>query len=147
MESFTIGFACDHAGFELKERLISYVMEHGYSVKDFGCYSTESCDYPDYAHPLAKSVLSGESKFGIAICYTANGISMTVNKYRGIRAAICWNPELAMFARSHNDANICSLTAKYTDFETAKEIIDTFLKTPFEGGRHLRRVNKINIAE
>lgn len=146
MEAFTIGFASDHAGFELKQQIIKHVMEQGYSVKDFGCYSCESCDYPDYAHPLAEAVVSGECRFGIAVCYTANGISMTVNKHRGIRAAICWNEELALLARNHNNANICSLAAKYTDPELAFKIVDTFLTATFDGGRHERRINKIDLT-
>ncbi len=143
METFTIGFASDHAGFALKEELIRHFLGRGYSVKDFGCYSPDSCDYPDYAHPLADAVECGTCRFGIAICYTANGISMTVNKHPGIRAAVCWNEEQARLARNHNDANICSLPAKYIDEKTGIRIVETFLKEDFEGGRHKRRIDKI----
>lgn len=140
---FTIGFANDHAGFGLKESLVKYVTGLGYSVKDFGCYSPESCDYPDFAHPLAEAIESGECKFGISVCYTANGISMTMNKHMKVRAAICWNEELAELARAHNDANVCSLPAKYVDAEEAVKIVHKFLTSAFEGGRHKRRVDKI----
>lgn len=143
MKTFTIGFAGDHAGFELKGQLIKHVLSLGYSVKDFGCYSSESCDYPDFAHPLAEAIESGECKYGFSVCYTANGISMTLNKHMGIRAAICWNEELAELARAHNDANVCSLPAKYISEAEGIKIVDKFLTTEFEGGRHKRRVDKI----
>ncbi len=145
METFTIGFASDHAGFALKEKMVEYVMEQGYSVKDFGCHSPERCDYPDYAHPLAEAVVSGACRCGIAVCYTANGMSMALNRHRGVRAAICWQPELAELARRHNDANVCSLAAKYTDEALARSIVDAFLTNSFEGGRHVARIGKIEL--
>ncbi|MDR2936006.1 MAG: ribose 5-phosphate isomerase B [Rikenellaceae bacterium] len=143
MGTFTIGFASDHAGFALKEKLAEYVMGLGYSVKDFGCYTPERCDYPDYAHPLAEAVAGGVCRFGIAVCYTANGMSMSLNRHHGVRAAICWQPELAGLARKHNDANVCSLAAKYTDEALAYSIVDAFLSNSFEGGRHTPRLAKI----
>lgn len=139
-----IGIAADHAGYEMKEILKRELAAAGYEVRDFGTHSTESMDYPDVAHPLASAVESGEVSFGVAICGSGNGISMTVNKHAGIRAALCWTPELASLARAHNNANILSLPARFISIETAKEILSTFLKSEFEGGRHLRRVNKIS---
>lgn len=137
-----IGFACDHAGFELKTFLMEYMKQKGYEVKDFGTYSAESCDYPDYAHPLAAAVEAGEC-IGFAICGTGNGISMTANKHQGVRCALCWDVEIAALARQHNDANICGMPARFISKELAVEIAETFLKTQFEGGRHERRVKKI----
>ncbi|MCE5319611.1 MAG: ribose 5-phosphate isomerase B [Bacteroidales bacterium] len=139
-----IGIAADHAGYEMKEILKMELAAAGYEVRDFGTHSSESMDYPDVAHPLASAVEGGEVSFGVAICGSGNGISMTVNKHAGIRAALCWTPELASLARAHNNANILSLPARFISIETAKEILSTFLKSEFEGGRHLRRVNKIS---
>lgn len=138
-----LGIAADHAGYELKCTIIKYLEELGYTVKDFGTNSPESMDYPDVAHPLAESVEKGEVEKGIAICGSGNGISMTVNKHQGIRCALCWNTELAALARRHNNANILSLPARFIDAETAKKIVKTYLDSSFEGGRHLRRINKI----
>lgn len=138
-----LGIAADHAGYELKNTLIEYLQELGYEVKDFGTHSSESMDYPDVAHPLAEEVESGKLEKGIAICGSGNGISMTLNKHQGIRAALCWNTELAALARQHNDANIVSLPARFIDTDTAKAIVKTYLESDFEGGRHQRRVEKI----
>lgn len=138
-----IGIAADHAGFELKGVLIDYLKSLGYDVKDFGTHSSESMDYPDVAHPLAQAVEKGEVEKGIAICGTGNGISMTVNKHQGIRAALCWNTEIASLARHHNDANILSLPARFITVDTAKDIVKTFFSESFDGGRHLRRIEKI----
>lgn len=138
-----LGIAADHAGYELKKVLIEYLQSLGYQVKDFGTFSPESMDYPDVAHPLAISVEKGEVEKGIAICGSGNGISMTLNKHQGIRAALCWNTELASLARHHNDANIVSLPARFIPAETAKDIVKTFLSEGFDGGRHQRRVEKI----
>lgn len=146
MENKKIGIASDHAGFQLKEFIIGYLDSKGYEVFDFGCQSEESCDYPDYAHPLADAVETGELPRGIAMCGSANGITMTLNKHQGIRAAICWEPEIATLARKHNDANICSMPARFIDNETAVTIVNAFLDTEFEGGRHQNRVNKIPLA-
>ncbi|MEN6619048.1 MAG: ribose 5-phosphate isomerase B [Rikenellaceae bacterium] len=139
-----IGIASDHAGFELKETLKRELLTMGYQIKDFGTNSPASMDYPDVAHPLAEAVINGEVSVGIAICGSGNGVNMTVNKHQGIRAALCWTSEISALARQHNNANICSLPARFISTELAKEIVYTFLTTDFEGGRHLRRINKIN---
>jgi ribose 5-phosphate isomerase B len=141
-----IGFACDHAGFVLKNQLIDYVKQFGFDTEDFGTWSTESCDYPDYAHPLADSVENGDCVFGVSICGSGNGINMTVNKHQGIRSALCWNVEISELARLHNDANICALPARFISEDLAKDILDKFLNTAFEGGRHVTRINKIPIS-
>lgn len=138
-----LGIASDHAGFEMKEALKQYLASLGYEVKDFGTYSPESMDYPDVAHPLARSVENGEVGLGIAMCGSGNGISMTLNKHQGIRAALCWNEELAALARQHNDANVLSLPARFISVDQAKGIVKKFLESSFEGGRHQRRVEKI----
>lgn len=141
-----IAFASDHAGFELKQHLIEYVESKGYTVKDFGTYSTDSCDYPDFAHPCAESVEQGECDFGIAMCGSGNGIQMTLNKHQGIRAALCWLPELAALARQHNNANILVLPARFISEDEADKIVDVYLSAEFEGGRHQRRIDKIALS-
>jgi ribose 5-phosphate isomerase B len=133
----------DHAGFEYKKVLIAYLTTKGYVVKDFGPFSTESADYPDFAHPLAIAVESGDYTLGILICGSANGVAITANKHQGIRAAIAWKKEVAELARQHNDANVICLPARFISTEEAKEFADAFLTTDFEGGRHQRRVDKI----
>ena len=139
-----IAICSDHAGFELKGVLIDYLKtKNALTVKDFGTNSTESADYADFAHPMASSVESGESDYGISICGSGNGISMTVNKHQGIRAALCWNTEIVALARQHNDANVLSLPARFVTESQAKEMVDVFFNTDFEGGRHLSRINKI----
>lgn len=138
-----IGIACDHAGYQMKEELKVFLSEQGYEVKDFGTNSEESMDYPDVAHPLANSVESGECEFGIALCGSGNGISMTLNKHQQIRAALCWNSELAALAKQHNNANILSLPARFISLEEAKNIVRSYIDATFEGGRHQRRVEKI----
>ncbi|HOE04488.1 MAG TPA: ribose 5-phosphate isomerase B [Bacteroidales bacterium] len=143
MEKLKIGFACDHAGFQTKEFLFGYVEGAGHECTDFGCHSEESCDYPDFAHTLALAIERGDCDLGIAICGSGNGISMTLNKHAGIRAALCWNPEIASLARLHNNANVCSLPARFVNVMEAADIIDAFLNTGFEGGRHQRRIDKI----
>ena len=145
MTKISIGIAGDHAGFDFKERLKSYLEEGGYEVKDYGTYSSESADYPDYAHPLAEAVEKKVHLYGITLCGSGNGINMTANKHQGIRAALCWNKEIAELARLHNNANICSLPARFVDYNLAKVIVDIFLNTEFEGGRHQRRIDKIPI--
>ncbi len=140
-----IGFACDHAGFSLKNKLIEFVKEKGFETKDFGTSSEDSCDYPDYAHPLAEAVESKYCFMGISICGSGNGINMTVNKHQKIRSALCWNEEISSLARLHNNANICSLPARFITEELAVKIVEIFLNTEFEGGRHLNRINKIPI--
>ncbi len=138
-----IALSSDHAGYELKLQLIEYLKEKGHEIKDFGCYSSESSDYPDYAHPMAEAVEKGEFDYGISLCGSGNGINMTANKHQGIRSALCWIPEIAELARRHNDANVCALPARFISLYLAKEIVDIFLSTEFDGGRHLRRINKI----
>jgi ribose 5-phosphate isomerase B len=139
----TIALGSDHAGYELKRMLISYLESKNLSVKDFGTNSSESVDYPDFAHPLAAAVENGAYAFGILICGSANGVAITANKHQGIRAAICWTEELAALARQHNDANVLCIPARFVSEETAIKMVDVFGKTPFEGGRHAARVGKI----
>jgi len=138
-----IAIGGDHAGFEYKSKLIDLLTQKGYEVKDFGPYTDASCDYPDFVHPLAQAVESQEYLFGVIICGSANGVNMVANKYQGIRSAISWEVEIAELARSHNDANIVAIPARFIDFTKAEQIVDTFLTTEFEGGRHQRRVDKI----
>ncbi len=140
-----IGLACDHAGFELKQFVIQYLEEKGLSFKDYGTYSTDSCDYPDFAHALARGIEGGEVEKGIAICGSGEGISMTLNKHQGIRAALVWDPEIAHMTRLHNDANVLAMPGRYISTETARAIMDEFLNTDFEGGRHIRRIEKIPV--
>ena len=140
-----IGLACDHAGFELKQFVIQYLEEKGLSFKDYGTYSTDSCDYPDFAHALARGIEGGEVEKGIAICGSGEGISMTLNKHQGIRAALVWDPEIAHMTRLHNDANVLAMPGRYISTETARAIMDEFLNTDFEGGRHFRRIEKIPV--
>lgn len=139
-----IAIGCDHAAFQLKEKLKPYLTEKGYEIKDFGCYSEERADYPDYAHPVAAAVEKGEFDFGLLMCGSGNGINMTANKHKGIRSALCWNAEIAELARQHNDANILTLPARYITEEEAKRCIDKFYSSAFEGGRHADRVKKIS---
>ncbi len=141
----TIGMAADHAGVALKEILKKWLETQGYRITDFGTHSVESMDYPDVAHPLAEAVSKGELETAISLCGSGNGISMALNRHRGVRAALCWIPEIAQLARQHNDANVCSLPARFIDEETAKKIITDFLHTDFEGGRHQRRIEKIEL--
>ncbi|GAA0873834.1 ribose 5-phosphate isomerase B [Wandonia haliotis] len=138
-----IPIGCDHAGFELKEYLKEYLTEKGYEVKDYGTYSADSTDYPDYAHAVSDFVENNEDILGILICGSGNGISMTANKHQGIRCALCWETEIAELARLHNNANIIALPARFISREAAIEMVDTFFSTEFEGGRHANRVNKI----
>jgi len=137
-----IAIASDHAGFELKEKLKKYLSDKGIHLQDFGTYSLESCDYPDYTHPLADFVIEN-STLGIAICGSGNGVNITANKHQGVRSALSWLPEIAELARLHNDANVLAIPARFITEDIAIQIVDKFLSTPFEGGRHLNRVNKI----
>ena len=134
----------DHAGFKLKEYLKDQLTEKGYHFKDYGPFSEESVDYPDFIHPVAKSVNDGVSQFGIVICGSGQGASMTANKYLNVRAALCWDTEQAKLTRQHNNANIISLPGRFIDFELAVKIVEVFLNTEFEGGRHSRRIEKIS---
>jgi len=140
-----IGIASDHAGFETKQNLIKWLLDDEYAITDFGCYSTDSCDYPDFAHPLAKRLSEGDFDFGISLCGSGNGINMVVNKYPKIRSALCWQKEIASLARKHNDANMCALPARFISTDDAIKIVKIFLETEFDGGRHLTRINKIPI--
>ncbi len=140
-----LAIACDHAGFNTKEQLIKWLTDKGFTIKDYGTYSEESCDYPDYAHPMAEAVENKEYELGISLCGSGNGINMVANKHQGIRSALCWKPELAELARQHNDANICALPARFVSFNEAKEIVTAFLTAEFEGGRHQRRIEKIPV--
>jgi len=139
-----IAIGSDHAGFLLKEKLKSYLKEKGFDVMDFGTYSEERADYPDFAHPVAISVEKKEVDFGLLMCGSGNGINMTANKHKGIRAALCWNADIAALARQHNDANILTLPARFISEDEAKKSVDVFFSTSFEGGRHTERVNKIS---
>lgn len=142
-EEIVIGIGGDHAGYEYKEAIIKFLKQKGYGVLDFGPGSTASVDYPDYIHPLAASVEKGRSAIGIAICGSGNGVAMTANKHQGIRAALCWKEELATLARQHNNANILCIPARFVSLDLALNMVNAFLDTPFEGGRHESRVNKI----
>ncbi len=138
-----IAIASDHAGYALKQKVRQFLEEQGAQVTDYGCYSTESCDYPDYAHPMATAIEEGKADMGVAICSTGNGICMTANKHQGIRAALCWDEPLARLARQHNNANVLGLPANFITEEKAIQLVQIFFSTDFEGGRHERRVNKI----
>lgn len=140
-----IAIGGDHAGFEYKTQLIDFLQKNGYEVKDFGPYSNGSVDYPDHVHPLADAVTKGECTFGILICGSGNGVAITANKHKQIRAALCWKNELAALARQHNNANVLCIPARFVSYAEAEQMTDTFLKTAFEGGRHLVRVEKIEI--
>ncbi len=139
-----IAIGCDHAGFDYKEDVISFLEGKGLKFKDFGTYDKHSVDYPDFAHPVASAVESGEFAFGILLCGSANGVAITANKHQHIRAAICWGEELAQLARQHNDANIICIPARFVREGDVEKMIDLFINTPFEGGRHQNRVNKIS---
>ena len=136
--------SCDHGGLELKNFLIEKLKKEGIKIRDFGTYSEKSVDYPDFMHPVAKIVNDGENETAIIICGSGNGAQMTANKYKNVRAALCWNSELSKLARLHNDANILSLPGRFIDFEEAWKAVLVFLNTEFEGGRHINRVNKIS---
>ena len=144
INEISIAVCSDHAGYELKQTVMKHLTDQGViKLKDFGAYSSESSDYADYAHPMASAVESAEFEFGISICGSGNGISMTVNKHQGIRAALCWNTEIAALARQHNNANVLSLPARFVSEEEALKMVDLFFSTDFEGGRHKKRIDKI----
>jgi ribose 5-phosphate isomerase B len=142
-----IGIASDHAGYDYKNKIKLYLSSKNFIITDFGCNSKESVDYPDFSHKLSKSIEKNENIFGIQLCGTGNGINMTANKHQGIRAALCWNTEIAEQARLHNNANILTMPARHLKFNNVKEIVDIFLKTKFEGGRHQNRINKIPLTK
>ena len=139
-----IGLACDHAGYLHKEKTKKYLEELNYNVSDYGCFSEESVDYPDFAHKLAQSITNNINTIGIQFCGTGNGINMSANKHKEIRAALCWNTHICEQARLHNNANVLTMPSRHLDWNEVKDIIDVFLNTSFEGGRHQRRVDKIS---
>ena len=142
----TVAIGCDHAGYTYRDAIKSHLEAAGWQVRDFGTNGPDSVDYPDFAHPTALSVETGESAFGILICGSANGVAITANKHAGIRAGLCWNNEVAKLVRQHNNANIICLPARFLNFEEAIQLVDTFIATEFEGGRHATRVNKISCS-
>lgn len=143
MNKLSIALGADHAGFKLKEVLKSFLEDKGYTVKDYGAYSEERADYPDFAHLVAGAVEKKEFDYGILLCGSGNGINMAANKHKGIRSALCWNEEITQLARQHNNANVLALPARFIDESTAKKCVNLFIETPFEGGRHIHRINKI----
>lgn len=145
LNEITIALASDHAGFARKQAIIRYLMEKGIRFYDFGCYSSDPVDYPDFAHPISKSVNEGKFPIGITFCGSGQGISMVSNKYPNNRSAICWNSEIAKLAVKHNNANICAIPGRFVTDAEAIEIVEAFLNSEFEGGRHSRRVEKIPI--
>lgn len=142
-QSKPVAIGSDHAGFEYKEILIKELKAKGFEVKDFGTYSSESTDYADFAHPVSNFVSEGNAAFGILLCGSANGVAMTANKHQKVRAGLCWEPEVAKLVRQHNDANILCIPSRFVSEETAREMVNIFIATQFEGGRHERRVKKI----
>lgn len=139
-----ISIGSDHAGFEYRMKLIQLLKEKGHQVIDYGCPSEASVDFPDFAHPVGKDVNNKNVDIGILICGSGNGVAMTANKYKNVRAALCWNTDLAELARQHNDANIIVIPARFVSYNMAKRMLNAFLTTKFEGGRHQKRVDKIN---
>lgn len=138
-----IAISSDHAGVEYKKAIVEFVRSLGFDIQDLGPYNEDSVDYPDFAHKLAEKILQKQADLGIILCGTGNGVAMAANKHQGIRAGLCWNKEIASLIRQHNDANILALPARFVSVEEAKEIVKAYLETPFEGGRHQRRVDKI----
>lgn len=145
MEVKTVGIACDHAGFPLKKFVIQYLEDHGYEYKDYGTYSDASVDYPDFAHALAEGIENGDVYPGIAICGSGEGMAICLNKHQGVRAGLCWMPEVAQLSRQHNNANVLVLPSRFMDNKTAEDVMNKFFAHPFEGGRHERRVEKIAV--
>ena len=142
----TIAIGADHAGFDVKQIILRSLQAENINCIDYGTYSPERADYPDFAHPVANAVEEGAADFGVLVCGSGNGVAMTANKHQGIRAAICWNEELAVLARSHNNANVICIPARFIDVDIAPKLVDLFLKTEFEGGRHALRVDKISMC-
>lgn len=138
-----IAIGCDHAGFEYKTALVKWLTDKGFQVKDFGTYSTDSVDYPDFAHPTASSVENGETSFGILLCGSANGVAISANKHQKIRAGLCWQNDVALLVRKHNDANMICIPARFVSLALAEQMLELFMTTEFEGGRHATRVGKI----
>jgi ribose 5-phosphate isomerase B len=146
MDKHVISIGSDHAGFDTKTQIVTFLQSKGYPVIDHGTFSADSVDYPDFVHPVANDIESGEAVFGIVLCGSGNGTAMTANKHQGIRAALCWTEELAALARQHNNANVLSIPARFVSVELAIKMTEIFLHTDFEGGRHVRRVHKIACA-
>ena len=142
-----IGIACDHAAYDLKEFLVGYLSSKGFEVKDFGTHSEESCDYPDFAHALGEAIDNGELERGVALCGSGEGISMTLNKHQTVRAALCWIPEIAKLSRQHNNSNVLCMPARFISNDEALEMLNVWLDTEFEGGRHQRRLDKMPIQK
>jgi len=140
-----IGICSDHAGFEYKLKLINYLSDKGFEVCDFGTDSLESCDYPDYAHPMAEAIEKGELEKGIALCGTGNGMAITLNHHQGIRAGLAWETEIAALVKEHNNANVLVIPARFVKYKKAQELVDTWLEKEFAGGRHQRRIDKIPV--
>ncbi len=147
MYKMKIAIGNDHAGYEMKITLLNWLEEQGYVVKNFGTNSDQSVDYPDYVHPVAKAVEKGEYRFGVLICGSGQGVSFTANKHQGIRAALCWESKIAKLAREHNNANILCLPGRFISDEEGKAILQCFLETKFEGGRHQNRISKVPICK
>ena len=147
LEGQVIALASDHAGFDKKQVIIKYFQEKGIQYKDFGCYSAESCDYPEFAHAIGNAIEKGEYAIGITFCGSGQGISITANKHKNVRSALCWNAEIGALAKQHNDANICSIPGRFVTEEEAIAIVEAFLNAEFEGGRHLQRINKIPLLK
>ena len=145
MDIKLVGLASDHAGYPLKQFVISYLQEKGYEYKDYGTYTEESCDYSDFGHLLARGIEAGEVYPGIAVCGSGEGIAITLNKHQDIRAGLCWIPEIAHLIRQHNDANVLVMPGRFIDTDMARKIMDEFFTTDFEGGRHARRIAKIPV--
>ena len=147
MNDVVIALASDHAGFSRKQAIIDYFTKKGIKFKDLGCYSDESCDYPDFAHKIAEAISNGEFPFGITFCGTGQGISITANKHQNIRSALCWNAEIAKLAKEHNNANICAIPGRFVSNDEAIAIVDAYLNAEFEGGRHQLRIDKIPVKD
>lgn len=138
-----IAIGSDHAGYTYKEKLVKYLTDKSFEIEDFGTFSTDSVDFPDFAHPTAEAVETGKAEFGILLCGSGQGVNITANKHQGVRSALCWNTDIARLSRQHNNANIIALPARFVSYEYAVEMINVFLETKFEGGRHENRVGKI----
>jgi len=147
LEGKIIALASDHAGFDKKEVIIKYFQEKGIQYKDFGCFSSESCDYPEFAHAIGNAIEKGEYEIGITFCGSGQGISIAANKHKNVRSAICWNAEIGALAKQHNNANVCSIPGRYVTKEETIEIVEAYLNAEFEGGRHARRVAKIPVDQ
>lgn len=142
-----IAVAADHAGYHMKELIVKYLSKEGYEVKDFGTHSDEDVDYPDFAHLLGYAIDNKEYDLGFVFCGSGNGVNMTVNKHQNVRSGLCWNTEIAKLVKAHNNANVCAIPARFVTANEVIKIVKVYLETPFEGGRHERRVNKIPLSE